>query len=46
MTNAKYVNLTRSSSATAQRDLAGLVAAGVLTLSGTGRGARYEIQWD
>jgi len=46
MTNAKYVNLTRSSAATAQRDLADLVAAGVLVLSGTGRGARYDIRWE
>ena len=46
MTNAKYVNLTRSSPASAQRDLANLVAAGVLTLTGSGRGARYEIRWD
>jgi len=46
MTNAKYVNLTKSSPATAQRDLAELVGAGVLKLTGAGRGARYEIQWD
>jgi Fic family protein len=32
--------------ASAQRDLANLVAAGVLTLTGSGRGARYEIRWD
>ncbi len=46
MTNAKYVNLTKSSPATAQRDLAQLVAAGILILDGAGRGARYDIQWN
>jgi Fic family protein len=45
MTNAKYVNLTRSSPATAQRDLAELLAAGILTLAGAGRSARYDIRW-
>ena len=46
MTNAKYVNLTRSSPATAQRDLAELVTTGALTLEGAGRGARYNIRWE
>jgi Fic family protein len=46
MTNAKYVNLTRSSPATAQRDLAELVAAGIFTLAGAGRSARYDIRWE
>lgn len=36
VTNTKYVNLTRSSPATAQRDLAELVAAGIFTLEGAG----------
>lgn len=46
MTNAKYVNLAKTSPATAQRDLAELVTAGVLVLRGAGRGARYDIRWD
>jgi Fic family protein len=43
MTNKKYANLTKASPATAQRDLADLVKAGCLTLVGSGRGARYEM---
>lgn len=43
MTNKKYQNLTKASAATAQRDLADLVAKGCLTPVGTGRAARYEL---
>jgi Fic family protein len=45
MTNKKYVALTKASPATAQRDLAMLVDKGCLILVGTGRGARYELQF-
>ncbi len=41
MTNRKYANLTKTSPATAQRDLAELVKLQCLELSGAGRGARY-----
>ena len=43
MTNKKYQSLTKASAATAQRDLADLVAKGCLTPVGTGRAARYEL---
>jgi len=43
ITNKKYASLTKTSPATAQRDLADLVKAGCLSLVGNGRGARYEI---
>jgi Fic family protein len=43
MTNKKYASLTRASPATAHRDLADLVKSGCLSLVGSGRGARYEI---
>jgi Fic family protein len=43
MTNQKYARLTRASPATAQRDLADLVAKGSLVAVGGGRGARYEL---
>lgn len=43
MTNRKYASLTRSSAATAQRDLADLVARGCLAPIGSGRSARYEL---
>jgi Fic family protein len=43
MNNRKYASLTRSSPATAQRDLADLVARGLLTPVGSGRSARYEL---
>lgn len=43
MTNRKYAGLTRSSPATAQRDLADLVARGCVTPIGSGRTARYEL---
>lgn len=43
MTNRKYAHLTRSSPATAQRDLAQLVQLGCLVLEGAGRGARYVL---
>lgn len=43
MTNRKYANLTKTSPATAQRDLSELVALGCLVLAGAGRSARYEL---
>jgi Fic family protein len=43
MTNKKYAHLTKSSPATAQRDLADLVEKDCLVLRGAGRGARYEL---
>lgn len=46
MTNKKYAHLTKSSPATAQRDLADLVEKRCLVLVGAGRGARYELAPD
>jgi Fic family protein len=46
MTNGKYVSIARTSPATAQRDLAELVQAGMLQLTGVGRAARYEVRWE
>jgi Fic family protein len=43
MTNRKYAHLTGASPATAQRDLADLVARGCLAPVGSGRSARYEL---
>jgi Fic family protein len=43
MTNRKYAHLTRTSPATAQRDLAQLVELGCLVLEGAGRAARYVL---
>jgi len=43
MTNKKYAHLTRTSPATAQRDLAQLVQFGCLVVEGAGRGARYVL---
>ena len=43
MTNKKYAHLTGASPATAQRDLADLVAKRYLVLRGAGRSARYEL---
>ena len=43
MTNKKYASLTKTSPATAQRDLAELVEKGCLTLAGAGRTSRYEL---
>ncbi len=43
MTNRKYAHLNHTSPATAQRDLAQLVANGCLTLTGAGRSARYVL---
>jgi len=40
----EYVSIAKTSPATAQRDLAELVNAGVLQLKGAGRGARYEMR--
>lgn len=44
MTNKKYAHLTGTSPATAQRDLADLVAKGYMELRGAGRAARYELK--
>ncbi len=43
MTNRKYAHLTHVSPATAQRDLAELVARGLLQPAGGGRSVRYEL---
>ena len=43
MTNKKYAHLTKTSPATAQRDLAQLVELGCLVLEGAGRGVRYTL---
>ena len=43
MTNKKYANLTKTSPATAQRDLAELVEKGCLVATGAGRSVRYEL---
>jgi Fic family protein len=43
MTNRKYSHLTKTSAATAQRDLAELVTLNCLVLTGAGRSARYEL---
>lgn len=47
MKNKKYVGITKSSRATAQRDLADLVEKGaIVPLPGGGRSASYDIDWD
>jgi Fic family protein len=43
MTNKKYASLTKTSPATAQRDLAELVEKGCLAQTGAGRSVRYEL---
>jgi Fic family protein len=43
LTNRKYASLTKTSPATAQRDLAELVALNCLLLTGAGRSARYDL---
>lgn len=43
MTNKKYASLTKTSPATAQRDLAELVSQGCLVQTGGGRSVRYEL---
>jgi len=43
MSNRKYASLTKTSPATAQRDLAELVEMGSLVPTGAGRSARYEL---
>jgi Fic family protein len=43
LTRRKYVAITRASEATAKRDLAELVAAGVLIPHGSGRSSAYEL---
>jgi Fic family protein len=43
MTNRKYANLTKASSATAQRDLAALVDKGCLVPIGSGRSTHYKL---
>jgi Fic family protein len=44
MTNKKYASLTKTSPATAQRDLAELVKKECLVLTGAGRSVRYELR--
>ena len=46
MTNRKYAHLTKTSPATAQRDLAQLLELKSLALTGAGRSARYELVAD
>ena len=47
MTNRKYAGMTHVSRATAQRELADLVARGILRPNpGGGRSASYDITWD
>ena len=46
LSNKKYMGMTKTSSATATRDLKALVNAGVLIQSGGGRSVRYEVDWD
>jgi Fic family protein len=43
MTNRKHAHLTRTSPATAQRDLVQMVELGYLKLTGAGRSARYDL---
>jgi Fic family protein len=43
LSNRKYAHLTHASPATAQRDLADLVARSLLVASGGGRSVRYEL---
>jgi Fic family protein len=43
MTNRKYSHLTKTSPATAQRDLAELVTLGCLSIVGAGRSAHYQL---
>ena len=43
MTNKKYASLTKTSPATAQRDLAELVEKGCMVATGAGRSVRYEL---
>ena len=45
LSNKKYISMTKASSATATRDLKGLVDAGLLVQSGGGRSVRYAIGW-
>lgn len=46
LTNRKYVGMTRTASAAAQRDLADLVAKGLLRpMPGGGRSASCEVSW-
>jgi len=46
MTNRKYASMTRTSRATAQRELADLVAKGVLQVNPAGgRSTSYRLNW-
>lgn len=46
LTNRKYVSLTKTSRATAQREIADLVGKGILVRRpGAGRSTSYEIRW-
>jgi len=46
LSNKKYQNMTKTSSATATRDLKALVDAGLLVQSGGGRSVRYGVGWE
>ena len=47
MTNRKYAGLNHTSRATAQRELAGLMAKGILRRnSGGGRSISYDLNWE
>ncbi len=47
MTNRKYAGMAHASRATAQRELADLVAKGILRPNtGAGRNSNYDIVWD
>lgn len=45
LSNKKYQNMTKASSATATRDLKALVEGGMLVQAGGGRSMRYAIDW-
>ena len=45
MNAKKYISLTKTSKATATRDLQALTDAGVFASVGAGRSARYELKW-
>ncbi|MDO4729000.1 MAG: DUF4172 domain-containing protein, partial [Bacteroidota bacterium] len=46
MTVKKYISITKTSKATATRDLQDLTAKNILTQRGSGRNVRYEINFD
>lgn len=46
MTAKKYIAITKTSKATATRDLQDLVSRGIFTALGGGRSFRYELRWE